>query len=77
LVLADIMVPKMIETSKKATGDDKYNVRIVLESSELHRGAPSDVKCESVEEMNEDLGGAQLYNRSKLFEYAPFPPSPF
>jgi len=68
LVLADILTPKMIETSKKATGDDKYNVRIVLESSELHRGAPSDVACESVAEMNEDIGAARLYNRSKLFE---------
>ena len=68
LVLADILTPKMIETSKKAEGDEKYRVRIVLQSSELHRGAPSDVKCESVAEMNEDIGAANLYNRSKLFE---------
>jgi NAD(P)-dependent dehydrogenase (short-subunit alcohol dehydrogenase family) len=68
LVLADILTPKMIETSKKAEGDEKYRVRIVLESSELHRGAPNDVKCESVAEMNEDIGAANLYNRSKLFE---------
>jgi NAD(P)-dependent dehydrogenase (short-subunit alcohol dehydrogenase family) len=71
LVIADILTPKMIETSKKST--DKYGVRIVLESSELHRGAPSDVKCESVEEMNEDIGAANLYNRSKLFEWVPSP----
>ena len=58
----------MIETSKKAQGDEKFGVRIVLESSELHRGAPSDVRCESVAEMNEDIGAARLYNRSKLFE---------
>ena len=66
LVLADILTPKMIETSKN--NEEKYGVRIVLESSELHRGAPSDVKCENVEEMNEDIGAANLYNRSKLFE---------
>jgi len=68
LVLADILTPKMIETSKKAQGDEKFGVRIVLESSELHRGAPSDVRCESVAEMNEDIGAARLYNRSKLFD---------
>lgn len=68
LVLADILVPKMLETSKGKTGDDKYTSRIVLESSELHRGSNSDVKCESVEEMNEDIGPLKLYGRSKLFE---------
>lgn len=66
LLLADILTPKMIETSKN--NSEKYGVRIVLESSELHRGAPSDVKCETVEEMNEDIGATSLYNRSKLFE---------
>lgn len=70
LVLSDIFAPKMMETSKNAEGDEKYRVRIVIESSELHRASPGDVKCESIEEMNEDIGATNLYNRSKLFEYA-------
>lgn len=68
LVLADVLVPKMLETSKQKSGDDKYTTRLVLESSELHRGAPSEVKCEDVEEMNQDIGPMKLYGRSKLFE---------
>ncbi|KAK5994800.1 Blue light-induced protein 4 [Cladobotryum mycophilum] len=41
--------------------------RIVAESSELHRIAPSTVKFQSLEEINDDaLGPTQLYARSKL-----------
>lgn len=71
LVLADIFLPKMRETAaSKQSGSeaDKYSTRIVLESSELHRSSPSDVKCDSLDEMNEDIGPLKLYGRSKLFE---------
>lgn len=73
LVLADIFSGKMMETAKekqKQGGSEveKFSTRIVLESSELHRSSPSDVKCESLEEMNEDIGPMKLYGRSKLFE---------
>jgi NAD(P)-dependent dehydrogenase (short-subunit alcohol dehydrogenase family) len=71
LVLADIFSGKMKETAKEKQGSsevEKFSTRIVVQSSELHRTSPSDVKCESLEEMNEDVGAAQLYGRSKLFE---------
>lgn len=41
------------------------NSRLVLQSSDLHRGI-SDAKFESVEELNTDIGAMKLYNRSKL-----------
>jgi NAD(P)-dependent dehydrogenase (short-subunit alcohol dehydrogenase family) len=41
------------------------NSRLVLQSSELHR-AISDVKFESLAELNTDIGPAKLYNRTKL-----------
>ncbi|KAI9824055.1 MAG: hypothetical protein M1832_002123 [Thelocarpon impressellum] len=40
--------------------------RIVLQSSEFHRMAPSDVKFASVSEVNTDVGPANLYHRTKL-----------
>ncbi|TIA01192.1 NAD(P)-binding protein [Aureobasidium pullulans] len=39
--------------------------RLVLQSSDLHRGI-SDVKFESLEELNKDIGAMKLYNRTKL-----------
>ncbi|KAF2223441.1 hypothetical protein BDZ85DRAFT_235559 [Elsinoe ampelina] len=42
------------------------NSRLVLQSSDLHRGGNDKVKFESVEEMNTDIGAMQLYNRTKL-----------
>ena len=40
--------------------------RIVHQSSDLHRGANSKMKFESIEEMNQDIGATLLYNRTKL-----------
>jgi WW domain-containing oxidoreductase len=40
--------------------------RIVHQSSDLHRGANSKMKFESVEEINQDIGAMLLYNRTKL-----------
>jgi WW domain-containing oxidoreductase len=40
--------------------------RIVHQSSDLHKGATSSMKFESVEEMNQDIGATLLYNRTKL-----------
>lgn len=43
--------------------------RIVFQSSELHRAAPSDVKFESVEEMDStDKEPTKMYGRSKLMK---------
>lgn len=44
----------------------KSSPRIVLQSSDLHRGAPSDTHFQSKDEINTALGPMLLYNRSKL-----------
>ncbi|KAH6625830.1 hypothetical protein C7974DRAFT_312535 [Boeremia exigua] len=40
--------------------------RLVAQSSDMHRPASSDIKFASIEEMNQDIGALQLYNRTKL-----------
>jgi len=40
--------------------------RIVHQSSDLHRGADSSMKFESIQEINQDIGAMKLYNRTKL-----------
>jgi WW domain-containing oxidoreductase len=40
--------------------------RIVHQSSDLHKGATSSMKFESIEEMNQDIGAMLLYNRTKF-----------
>lgn len=40
--------------------------RIVHQSSDLHRGADSSMKFESIDEINQDIGATKLYNRTKL-----------
>ena len=42
------------------------NSRLVLQSSDLHRMAPSSTKFASLDEINQDIGASYLYNRSKL-----------
>lgn len=42
------------------------NSRLVLQSSDLHRPAPSSVTFTSLSELNTDIGPTLLYNRSKL-----------
>ncbi|KAF4548106.1 Short chain dehydrogenase-like protein 58 [Elsinoe fawcettii] len=42
------------------------NSRLVLQSSDLHRGGNDKVKFDSIEEINTDIGPMQLYNRTKL-----------
>jgi len=42
------------------------NSRLVFQSSENHRAAPSSVKFASIEEINQDIGPSFLYNRTKL-----------
>lgn len=42
------------------------NSRLVLESSELHRGPTDEVQFASLAEINRDIGPMKLYNRSKL-----------
>ncbi|KAF2751080.1 NAD(P)-binding protein [Sporormia fimetaria CBS 119925] len=40
--------------------------RLVFQSSDLHRMAPSSVHFESIDEINKDIGATYLYNRTKL-----------
>ncbi len=55
MLLTTILLP-LIEKS----ADGPASARIVSQSSELHRGAPSDVEFKTVEEMNQDRDGAIL-----------------
>ncbi|WWC97906.1 hypothetical protein V866_004794 [Kwoniella sp. B9012] len=74
MVITDGLIDLMKKTSemknKGSAGLDdeleKFSTRIVSESSELHRAAPSDVKCESLEEFNHERDATVLYGRSKL-----------
>lgn len=42
------------------------NSRLVLQSSDLHKAAPSSIKFASLDELNTDIGPTYLYNRTKL-----------
>ena len=42
------------------------NSRLVLQSSDLHRGAAPSTKFESVADINKDIGPTFLYSRTKL-----------
>ena len=50
----------------KKTSEKHGTVRIVNQASNAHQGAPSDVKFESLDELNIDLGPNPQYGRSKL-----------
>ncbi|KAL8946966.1 MAG: hypothetical protein Q9222_006706 [Ikaeria aurantiellina] len=50
----------------KKTASDGSTVRIAILASNAHQAAPSDVKFESLDEMNQDLGPNGQYGRSKL-----------
>lgn len=60
-ILTEGLLPLIKKTADK-TGD----ARIVIMASNLHFSAPSDVKFESIEELNTSLGPTLQYNRSKL-----------
>ena len=57
MLLAMVLLPNLLATP---------NARLVCQSSDLHRAAPSSTKFVSVEEINTDLGAMYLYNRTKL-----------
>ncbi|KAI9839253.1 MAG: hypothetical protein M1819_003247 [Sarea resinae] len=42
------------------------NSRLVFQSSDLHRAAPSSIKFASLAEINDDIGPSNLYARTKL-----------
>ncbi|KAL6231633.1 hypothetical protein BDW75DRAFT_219644 [Aspergillus navahoensis] len=62
--LTNLLWPLLRKTSKMP---DTPAPRVVFESSEQHRAAPSGVKFGSLEEINNpDLGPLELYGRTKL-----------
>ena len=50
----------------RKTGREYGEARVVFTSSSLHATAPSSVKFQSKEEINEDIGPNSLYARSKV-----------
>ena len=56
-VLNNRLLPLMKKTAEVAP---KASVRIVMQSSEMHKVAPGDNKFASKEEVNKDRDGAQL-----------------
>ena len=55
------MVLRLLDTMKKtAESATPASVRIVMQSSEMHRMAPSNTTFESRNEINEERDGAQL-----------------
>ncbi|PCH41636.1 NAD(P)-binding protein [Wolfiporia cocos MD-104 SS10] len=62
-VFVNRLLPLMKKTTQIAP---PTTVRIVMQSSEMHRLAPSTTKFLSKEEINQDGDGAQLYGRTKL-----------
>ncbi|RKL34097.1 hypothetical protein BFJ72_g9584 [Fusarium proliferatum] len=60
-----LLTSYLLELLKK-TADEHGTVRIVNLGSNAHQGAPSDVKFESLDELNQDLGPNPQYGRSKL-----------
>jgi hypothetical protein len=55
------LLPNLLRTAKAHS-----DARIVVQSSDLHKMAPSSTKFASIEEINTDIGPSYLYNRSKL-----------
>lgn len=50
----------------KKTAESGATVRISNQASNAHESAPKDVKFESLDELNQDLGPLTLYGRTKL-----------
>jgi NAD(P)-dependent dehydrogenase (short-subunit alcohol dehydrogenase family) len=62
--VANLLYPLLRETSKMKPPTAP---RIILEVSELHRSAPSNVRFETIEEINDSgLSPVEFYGRSKL-----------
>ncbi|EED83742.1 predicted protein [Postia placenta Mad-698-R] len=62
-----VFVLRLLPLMKKTTQiAPPTTVRIVMQSSEMHRVAPSTTRFSSKEEINENGDGAMLYGRTKL-----------
>jgi len=62
-----VLLMRLLPLMKKtATNAPPATVRIVMQSSEMHRVAPGDTQFLSKEEINKERDGSQLYGRTKL-----------
>jgi len=62
-----VLIMRLLPLMKKtAANAPPATVRIVMQSSEMHRVAPGDTQFLSKEEINKDRDGSQLYGRTKL-----------
>jgi NAD(P)-dependent dehydrogenase (short-subunit alcohol dehydrogenase family) len=62
VVLTSHLLPLLKSTASKPSN----TVRIAIQASNAHQGAPSDTKFASLAELNRDLGANPQYGRSKL-----------
>lgn len=60
VILTSHLLPVLKKSAQKGT------VRIGIQASNAHQGAPSDTKFASLEEINKDSGPNGQYGRSKL-----------
>ena len=67
-----VLVDKLLPVLKRTATKGEFNTRIVAESSELHRAAPGDMKCETVEEFSHEKDPMVLYGRSKLLKWVDY-----
>jgi len=65
-VLSHFLLAKMLLPNLKKKAEKTGDSRIVFQSSSLHIAGVKDVKFESIEEINTDVGPSILYNRTKL-----------
>lgn len=68
-VLAARLLPLMQRTAEKP-GVPPASVRIIMQSSELHKMAPSETKFASKEEINEKRDGIPLYVHENMYKCA-------
>lgn len=61
-----VLTSHLLPLLKKTASDKNSKVRIVNISSNAHEQVPKDLKFESIDDLNKDLGPMGTYGRSKL-----------
>jgi WW domain-containing oxidoreductase len=65
-VLSQFLLMKILLPNLKKKATTTNDARIVFQSSSMHDTAVSDIKFDSIEEINTDIGATKLYSRTKL-----------
>lgn len=65
-VLSQFLLLNTLLPNLKKQAAKTNDARVVMQSSSLHDTAVSDVKFESIQEINTDIGATRLYDRTKL-----------